>query len=82
MLLTFFISALKPISCITFSLTLLVQTMIGPFFIAQISFIRLISLKISTQSLRRKINIAIGLLFATMASVSCAALIQQVHSIF
>ena len=50
-----------------------ITTLLGPFFMAHISFLRLLSVKANNSSLAKKLNIAIALLFTFVVVVSCAA---------
>ena len=53
-------------SCSVFSVATMAPSLLGPFFMSQISFFRLVSLNVSNKGLEKKFNIAISVLFTTI----------------
>ena len=52
-------------------------SLLGPFFMSQISFFRLVSVKVSNKGLEKKFNIAIAVLFTTIIGLAIACVSQR-----
>ena len=52
-------------------------SLLGPFFMSQISFFRLVSVKVSNKGLEKKFNIAIAVLFTTIMGLAIACVSQR-----
>ena len=52
-------------------------SLLGPFFMSQISFFRLVLVKVSNKGLEKKFNIAIAVLFTTIIGYAIACVSQR-----
>ena len=56
---------------------MMAPSLLGPFFMSQISFFRLVSVKVSNKGLEKKFNIAIAVLFSTIIGYAIACVSQR-----
>ena len=65
-------------SCLVFSVASMAPSLLGPFFMSQISFFRLVSIKVSNRGLEKKFKIAITVLFTTIIGYVIASVSQRI----